>query len=68
MTRTLLELRTEAGKTRAEVAADLGIGEWRLQQLEALERLPHRWSLVFAVYFSVGVEELEERPRLRPVR
>jgi hypothetical protein len=54
------QLRAATGKSCAEVAADLGIDEQELEQLEKLSLLPERWVLVFACYYGVDAETLEE--------
>jgi transcriptional regulator with XRE-family HTH domain len=52
------QLRAAAGKSRAEVAADLGIDEQELEQLELLSVLPDRWVEVFATYYEVDAETI----------
>jgi DNA-binding XRE family transcriptional regulator len=55
----LSHLREAAGKTRAEVASDLGIDEQELEQLELMTVLPDRWVPAFAAYYSVDEETFE---------
>jgi transcriptional regulator with XRE-family HTH domain len=53
-------LRIAAGKTRAQVAADLDISERHLHRLETSEEpLERRWVLAFAAYYDVPPEEIE---------
>jgi transcriptional regulator with XRE-family HTH domain len=54
------QLRAAAGKSRTEVAADLGIDEQELEQLELLDVLPNRWVEVFAEYYGVDAETIGE--------
>lgn len=54
MSAEILRLRRLAGKTRAQVAADLDISERHLQRLESQETpLSRRWVLAFAAYYGV---------------
>ena len=52
------QLRSARGLTRAEVAADLGIDEQELEQLELLSVVPRRWVFVFAAYYGVEAETI----------
>lgn len=56
---TIRRLRIAAGKSPAQVAADLGISERTVYRLEAQPVLPRRWCLAFATYFGVTPEEIE---------
>jgi transcriptional regulator with XRE-family HTH domain len=55
------ELRTLSGKSRTRVAADLDISERTLYRLETRPTpLPRRWVLVFAAYYGVAPEDIED--------
>jgi transcriptional regulator with XRE-family HTH domain len=57
---TIKRLRSAAGKSRAQVAADLGISERHLYRLESGQSpISRRWCLAFAAYFGVEPEEIE---------
>jgi DNA-binding XRE family transcriptional regulator len=51
-------LREQAGRTRQQVAADLDISERHLYRLEN-QGLERRWVLVFAAYYGVPPEAIE---------
>ena len=55
------QLRAAKHMSLTEVAADLGIDEQELEQLEQLSVLPERWILVFASYYGVDAETLGGR-------
>ena len=56
---TLKELREKSGKTRANVAADLGMSERHLYRLENGYPLRRINRLKFAAYYGVNPEEIE---------
>jgi DNA-binding XRE family transcriptional regulator len=55
---TVRKLRLRAAMSLPELAAELGIPEQELEQLEKLEMLPRRWCLAFAAYFGVRPEDI----------
>lgn len=56
----ILMLRQRAGKTRPEVAADLGMSERHLLRLETgRQPISRVQAIAFAAYYGVDVDELE---------
>lgn len=59
MLRSPKDLRDFSGKSRAKVAADLGISERHLYRLEmGAVRLLRRHRLMFAAYYDVDPDEI----------
>jgi len=60
---TLRELRTQAGKSRARVAGELEMSERHLYRLEhGVTPLSRALALLFADYYGVPVDEIDEAP------
>jgi DNA-binding XRE family transcriptional regulator len=55
---TVKGLRLRAAMSLPELAAELGIPEQELEQLEKMTVLPDRWCLQFAAYFGVRPEDI----------